>query len=69
VNYRFTLGGKINCETLDDAVDILKLILEDQGITVDQISIFGINESLSVCKKRPSLSRPSSITVDAKVKK
>lgn len=50
--YHFDIGGKINCETLNDAVDIIKLILEDQGITVDRISILGVNESLSVCKKK-----------------
>lgn len=52
MNYRFTLGGKINTETLDDAVDILKSISEDNGIVVDQISIFGIDGVLTECKKK-----------------
>ena len=50
--YNFTIGGKINAETLDDAVDILKLILEDQGIKVNQIGIFGIGEDVTECKKK-----------------
>jgi len=52
MKYRFTIGGKINMETLDDAIDILKLILEDQGIVVDQISIFGLEGELTECKKK-----------------
>ena len=47
MRYRFTIGGKINTETLDDAIDVLKIILEDQGITVDQISIFGLDGELT----------------------
>ena len=52
MNYRFIIGGKINTETLDDAIDILKLILEYQGITVDQISIYGLDGELIECKKK-----------------
>ena len=50
--YNFTIGGKINAETLDDAVDILKLILEDQGIKINQINLYGLSEEVSECKKK-----------------
>ena len=54
-NYRFDISGNINVETVDDAVDILRLILEDNNITVTRITIDGsgiyVGESL-VCKKK-----------------
>lgn len=51
--YNFDIGGKLNAETLDDAIDILKLVLEDQGIIIHRISIFGLDEIGSEkCKKK-----------------
>ena len=53
--YRFDISGNINVETIDDAVDILRLILEDNNITVTRITIDGagiyVGEGL-VCKKK-----------------
>ena len=52
-NYTFSVGGRINAETLDDAVDILNLILEMEGIKVNSINISGLEESVSeICKKK-----------------
>lgn len=53
--YSFDIHGNINVETIDDAVDILRLILEDNNITVNRITIDGshicVGEGL-VCKKK-----------------
>jgi len=51
--YHFRIGGKINAKSLDEAVDILKLLLEEQGITIQDISIFGLDGDVSeICRKK-----------------
>ena len=40
-NYKFTIRGKIYSETKDDAMDIIRLTLEDIGVRVDKILLDG----------------------------
>jgi len=46
------MGGRINAESLDDAVGIITLIATDNSIKITKISIAGIKGEVSVCKKK-----------------
>lgn len=54
--YNFTIGGNINAETLDDAIDIIKLMLDDNGIKINRINIYNLSlpfgEEVTECKKK-----------------
>lgn len=44
--YRFLITGKINTETMDEAVDILKIILGDNDVDVNRVEIYGKKEQM-----------------------
>lgn len=52
MNYDFQIDGRINVETSDEAVDVIQLILEDNGIVVNKIVIMGKGGVLTTCKKK-----------------
>ena len=51
VSVKFEIGGHIDVETLDDAMDILVLILEDNNVRINNISLYSGSETLT-CKKK-----------------
>ena len=44
VKYKISIGGTINAETLDDAIDIIKLTLDEINIEIDNLTIYGYGE-------------------------
>lgn len=45
--YSLNLKVSMNTETITDAMDIITMLLEDQGIKIKNIQINGNDESLS----------------------
>jgi len=66
MSYIFNIGGKINAETLDDAIDILTLLLEDKSITITRLDVGDKKKAASIyipktpkfCSSRPNFSFP-----------
>ena len=53
MNYKFEVIGCINAVSSDDAMDIVKMILEDHHIIVNKVNVFGgRGESVSLCKQK-----------------
>ena len=47
MKYKISIGGTINAETLDDAIDIIKLTLDEINIEIDNLTIYGYGELAS----------------------
>jgi len=51
--YNFDISGKINTETIEEAIDKITLILEDNNISINRIQLYsGTEEILSMKKKQ-----------------